>query len=149
MNKRQKIILTESVIIILVTAIAVIAMINVKDWVNRSEAIRAMKQLGQRALEYRRVHGSIPPKSYIDSIKETLEGHVRLGDLQYRAQWVDFESKPDEILAYTERKYPSSLLSDGFVVLRLSGRVEWLDKPEFEKELTRLEDRKQMEIQHK
>jgi hypothetical protein len=47
--------------------------------------------------------------------------------------WIDFESPGDEILAYTEKKYPSSFLSDGFVVLRLNGRVEWMGKEEFKK----------------
>lgn len=149
MNKHQRVILIKFTTVIVVTAIAVVAMINVKDWINRSEAMRAMEHLGQRVLDYRKAYGSVPPESYVTNIKETLEGHVRLGNLQYRAQWIDFESTPDEILAYAEQKYPSSLLNDGFVVLRLSGRVEWLGKQEFEKVLARQQSQKEIEILQK
>jgi hypothetical protein len=147
MNRRQKTILMHFTIVIVITAVAVVAMINFKDWVNRSEGMRAMKQLGQwvnrsegmRAmkqlgqivLKYRKEYGSIPPESYVDRIKESLEGHVRLGHLQYRAQWIKFESSTDEILAYTEKNY-RSLLGKGFIVLRLDGRVEWMKKQEFQ-----------------
>jgi hypothetical protein len=149
MSKQRKVILIEFITVMLVTAIAVVAMINAKDWINRSEAMRAMEQLGQRVLEYRKVHGSVPSESYVDNIKESLEGHLRLGNLQYRARWIDFESTPDEILAYSEKRYPSSLLDDGYVVLRLNGKVEWLGKQEFEKELARQQSQKEVEILRK
>ncbi len=149
MNKRQKVILIEFITVMLVTAVAVVAMINVKDWVNRSEAMRAMKQLSERVLEHRKVYGSIPSESYVDNIKESLEGHVRLGNLQYRARWIDFESTADEILAYAERNHPYSLLKDGFVVLRLDGRVEWMGKQEFEKILALQQSREEIEILQK
>ena len=145
MNRRQKAILVEFIAVIAITAIAVVAMINFKDWVNRSEAMRAMEDLGQEVLKYRKKHGSVPPESYVDSIKEKLEGHARLGNLRYRARWVDFESTQDEILAYTERTYPSSLLGNGFIVLRLDGRVEWMGKEEFETLLA--QQQSTMEIQ--
>ena len=132
MNKRQKAILVKFIIVIVITAVAVVAMINFKDWVNRSEAMRAMEHLGQVVLQYRKNHGSVPPESYVDGIKEDLEGHVRLGNLRYRARWLDFESTPDEILAYTEKNYRSLLVGKGYVVLRLDGRVEWMGKREFE-----------------
>lgn len=149
MNKRQKVILIEFITVMLVTTVAVVAMINVKDWVNRSEAMRAMKQLSERVREHRKVYDSIPPESYVDNIKESLEGHVRLGNLQYRARWIDFESTADEILAYAERNHPSSLLKDGFVVLRLDGRVEWMGKQEFEKILALQQSREEIEILQK
>jgi len=117
--------------VIVITAIAVVAMINFRDWVNHSEAMHAMNDLGQEVLKYREKHGSVPPKSYVDGIKENLKGGVRLGELQYRALWIDSDSTPDEILAYTEKNYPSLLVGDGFIVLRLDGRVEWMDKKEF------------------
>ena len=146
MNRRQKIILMESVAIVLVTLIAVVAMINAKDWINRSEAMRAMEQLGQRVVDYRETHGSVPPESYVTKIKESLEGHVRLGDVKYRGRWIDFESTPDEILAYSQRTYPSSLLDDGYIVLRLNGKIEWLEKEKFEEELARQQSQKEVEI---
>jgi len=106
-------------------------MINFKDWINRSEAMRAMEHLARIVRQYRKDRGVVPPESYIDSIKESLEGHVRLGKLNYRAQWLDLESTPDEILAYAEKNY-HSLIGKGFVVLRLDGRVEWMHKKVFE-----------------
>ncbi len=132
MNRQQKAILTKFVTVMVITAVAVVAMINFKDWVNRSEAMRAMEQLSRIVLTYRKDNGSVPPQSYVNGIKENLEGAVRLGDLQYRARWLDFESGPDEILAYTEKKYHSLLTGSGFIVLRLDGRVEWMDKRKFE-----------------
>lgn len=132
MNKRQKAILVKFITVIVITAVVVVAMINFKDWVNRSEAMRAMEHLGQIVLQYRKNHGSVPPESYVDGIKEDLEGQVRLGNLWYRARWLDFESTPDEILAYAEKNYHSLLVGKGYVVLRLDGRVEWMGKREFE-----------------
>lgn len=133
MNKRQKTILIEFIIVMALTAVAVVAMICFRDWVNRSEAMRAMEQLGQRVLNYRKVHGLVPPESYVDGIKEDLEGHVRLGDVQYRGLWIDLDSTDDEILAYAQRDYHSLVVGRGYIVLRLDGRVEWLGKQECEK----------------
>jgi hypothetical protein len=149
MNKRQKAILVEFVTVIVITAIAVVAMINFKDWVNRSEAIGAMEQLSQEVLRYRKEYGAVPPESYVTSIKKSLKGWVRLGDLKYRAQWIDLEATPDEILAYTERKYPSSLLKDGYVVLRLDGRVEWMGKQQFEKLLAQQQSKVEIDMLRK
>ena len=132
MNRRQKVILTNFIIVIVGTAIAIVAMINFKNWVNHSEAMRAMKHLSKIVLQYRQEHGLVPSESYVDSIKGRLEGYARLGDLQYRARWIDFESTPDEILAYTEKKYRSLLVGKGYIVLRLDGRVQWMGKQEFE-----------------
>ena len=128
MNRRQKSILLNSIIVITITAAAVVAMVNFKDWVNRSESIRAMEHLSQIILQYRKSHGCVPPESYIDGIR----GRTQLSEINYRARWINFESTPDEVLAYTEKKYGSSLLNDGYVVLRLNGQVEWMSKKEFD-----------------
>ncbi|MHC4360424.1 MAG: hypothetical protein ACYSTN_06480 [Planctomycetota bacterium] len=133
MNRRQKAIIIKLITITSITAVTVIAMINFKDYINRSEAGRAMEHLGKLVLQYRKEHGGVPPESYVDNIREDLEGHVRLGKLQYRALWIEPESGPNEILAYTEKKYRSFFLNDGFIVLRLDGRVEWMNKPDFDK----------------
>ncbi|UCG59306.1 MAG: hypothetical protein JSU70_07305 [Phycisphaerales bacterium] len=146
MNRRQKRLVAESVTVIAVTAVAVIAMINLKDWVNRSEALRAMEQLGKKILEYRQTNGSVPPQSFVDIQKERVEGHVRLGSLRYRAQWIDFDATKDEILAYSEKKYRSLLLGHGYVVLRLDGRVEWMGKGQFEKLLAQQQSPTEIEM---
>ena len=151
MNRRQRTILRDFATIIVITAIAVVAMINFKDFVNRSEAMRAMEHLRRRVRQYRDEHGSVPPKSWVDRQRENLPGNVRLGNLQYRAQWIDFESTPDEILAYTERNYRFRLVGKGYVVLRLGavlkddGRVEWMGKQEFDTLLP--EQQRQMETE--
>jgi hypothetical protein len=132
-NKRQKALLTESIIIIVITAAAVVAMINLKQWVSRTEAIQVMEQLGQVVLQYRKENGSLPSGDDVKGIQEKLQEEVRLDRLQYRAQWIDVDSVPDEILAYTEKRFRASLLNDGYVVLRLDGRVEWMSKEEFQK----------------
>ncbi len=131
MNKRQKDILTNIITVLVITAIAVVAMINFKDWVNRSEAMRAMEQLSRETLRYRKANGSLPPESYIDSIKEKLQGSARLGKVHYRALWIDSKSPPDTILAYTEKHYHSLLFHSGFIVVRLDGTVQWMDRQTF------------------
>lgn len=133
MNRRQKTIIIKLMTITFVTAFAVVAMINFKDYVNRAEAIRATEHLGKLVSQYRKEHGSVPPESYINNMREELEGHVRLGELHYRALWIEPESGPNEILAYAEKKYRSFFLEDGFIVLRLNGSVEWMNKPDFDK----------------
>ncbi len=90
-----------------------------------------MEDLGRKVLQYRKDYGSVPPETYVTNIKKDLKGGVRLGGLQYRALWIDADSTPDEILAYAEKNYRSSFVGDGFLVLRLDGRVEWMEKKEF------------------
>ncbi len=107
-------------------------MVELKNWVNRSEAMRAMEHLGSLIASYRQKNGSVPPQSYVDAMKKSLEGQARLGNLQYRARWIEFNSPPDTILAYARKNYRSLLLHPGTVVLRFDGRVEWLDSHEFE-----------------
>ncbi|MFA5239213.1 MAG: hypothetical protein WC476_05830 [Phycisphaerae bacterium] len=128
MNKRQKSILRDAATVIGITAVAVIAMVVLKNRVNRSEAMRAMEHLGQVVVQYRQSHGSVPSESYINRAKEELEGRVRLGDIIYRAQWINFESPPDEILAYTISSYGSKLFGRKYIVLHLDGRIEWMGK---------------------
>lgn len=156
MHKRQKTILTEFIAVVVVTAIAVVTMINAKDLINRSEAMGAMRALAEEVRKYRDEHGSLPPESWIDKIKENLPGQARLGDLQYRALWIDFASTPDEILAYTERSYHSLFVGKGYVVLRLGAvlrddisddeHVEWMDKQEFETLLAQQQSQKEIEM---
>jgi len=72
-------------------------MVELKNWVNRSEAMRAMEHLGSLIASYRQKNGSVPPQSYVDAMKKSLEGQARLGNLQYRARWIEFNSPPDTI----------------------------------------------------
>jgi hypothetical protein len=132
MNGRQKALLKDVIVAAVVTIVAVVAMTNFKDWINRSEATRAMEQLGRIVSSYRQQYNIIPPESYVDQLREGLQGSARLGKLNYRARWIDFDAADDEILAYTEKTYRHLMFSRGFIVLRLDGRVEWLVREDFE-----------------
>jgi len=141
--------LVEVLTVIVVTLVAVVVMVNFKDYVNRSEAIRAMQQLSQIVLEYREKNGKVPPGSFVDDIKSQLKGGARLGELQYRGLWIDFEAEPNEILAYTEKNYASSLLSDGYIMLQLDGTVKWMGKEDFEDLLARQQSEIEIEMTRK
>jgi type II secretory pathway pseudopilin PulG len=131
MNRRHRALLTESAIVLIATVAAVIGMMQLKDYVNRSEAMRAMTQLGDRVLEYRKQYGSLPPQSFVDNIKGEVEGAVHMGNLNYRARWIGLDAPDDTVLAYSQKKLPSSFLKDGYAVLRLDGTVEWLPTRQF------------------
>ncbi len=133
MNRRQRNIILNFISVIAITVIAVIALINFKDYVNWSESMQAMNQLSRIVLDYRKSHGLVPPESYINDVTEELQGKLRLGKIIYRARWIGFDAPPDEILAYAKKKHNSLLVHDGYVVLRLDGRVEWMEPGEFEK----------------
>jgi len=130
-NKRQKSLLIESVLVLAATAAAVVGMIHLKDHVNRSEAVRAMTQLGRHVLDYRQKYGSLPPESFVDNVKGELEGSVRMGSVRYRALYIGPNAPAETIVAYSLKTHPSSLLRDGYVVLRLDGTVEWMPSDRF------------------
>jgi len=132
MNKRQKQILANFAVVIAVTAAAVTAMVELKNCINRSEAIRAMEHLGRMVLQYREKNGAVPAETYVTAVKQNLQGAVRLGELHYRARWIELDSPADEILAYSQKKYHSLLFRTGYVVLMLDGRVEWMSRKTFE-----------------
>jgi len=159
MNRHQKAILVEIIIVLLVTMVAVVAILNLRDYFNRRAARLAMMVLGNRIKSYRAEHGLVPSESWVNSQRETLPGRDRLGDLQYRARWIKFESDPNEILAYAEMKSRSILFSDGFLALRLKEvlhptppgggvNVEWIGKQEFETLLTQQQSPLEVEMQH-
>lgn len=124
-------------VVIVVTFTAVIGMVELKNRVNHSEATRAMEHLWRVVSDYKQKNGSVPPQSYIDSVKEVLEGKARIGNLRYRALGIQVDSPPDTILAYAEKDYHSLLFRPEAIVLRLSGRVEWMDKKQFEQLLAK------------
>ena len=137
MNRRQRNIIINFVSVIVITSIAIVALINFKDYVNRSESMQAVNQLSRIVLKYRKAHGSVPPESYINDITEELQGKVRLGKIIYRGRWIDFGAPPYEILAYVKKNYRSFLIQDGYIVLKLDGRVEWMEPKEFKELLAR------------
>jgi len=137
MNKQQKWTVTNFVIVIVITIAAVIGMVELKNWVNYSEATRAMEHLWRVVSDYKQKNGSVPPESYIDSVKGVLEGKARIGNLRYRALAIQIDSPPDTILAYAIKDYHSLLFRPEAIVLRLNGHVEWLEKKQFEQLLAK------------
>lgn len=146
MNKRQKKILRDILTVVIVTFLAVVGMINFKDWNNRNEAKRAMEDLGQRVLQYRQENGHVPPQSYVDSIIENLEGSARIGKLVYRARWIDFESKDEDILAYTNKNSHSLLVDDCYIVLYLGGEIEIMSEDDFHALLAQQQSQDEIEM---
>ncbi len=145
MNKRQRYLVRSFIIIVLVTAGAILAMVHFRDWVNRSEAMRAMEDLSTVLEDYKQEHGSLPPYAFIQKVKQELEGSARLGNLKYRAKWLSSDPKPDKILAYSKKPSSSIFFSDGYVVLRIDGRVQWMNSKLFRKTLS--EQRTTIELQ--
>ncbi|MFC1763089.1 hypothetical protein ACFL6U_13535 [Planctomycetota bacterium] len=132
MNRRQKALLRESAAIVVITLVAMIAIVNLKDWLNRREAMFAMEELGTRLLDYRSQQGSLPPEDYVDSVLETIAGRARLDPrLTYRAHWIGLDADSETILAYAEKHFSAWFVADGTVVLRLDGRVEWMPQSLF------------------
>ena len=150
MNRFQKRILINFVFVTAASLAAAFVMFELKNWANLSEAMRAMKQLSKIVADYKQKNGSVPPKSYIEGLKNKLEGQVRMGNMYYRAMRIEFDSPPDTILAYVRKNYRSVFVKSGVIVLRFDGRVEWVDKNSFDKLYARqkkpLEEEKEEEI---
>jgi hypothetical protein len=146
MNKQQKWVLTNFALVALITAAAVAGMVELKNWVNRSESTRAMQQLQKAVTEYRGKNGSVPPESYVEGIIKTFDGQPRLGNLNYRARWITFDSPPDTILAYVNKDYNSFFYKSGVMVLRYDGRIEWMDKTSFAKLLAKQQTPMEIEM---
>ncbi len=147
MNKYQKRVIVKALVVASVTTFFVVGMIEFKNVVNRSEAIRAMENLGQKILTYREEHGTIPSQNHVDCIRETLPGHVRLGDLHYRARWIGFDADDKDILAYTPKGYNSLLTGSGAIFLTLDGQVQWMNKSEFQSLLDEQQSELEKELQ--
>ena len=146
MNKPQKQILANFVVVLLITTTAVVGMVELKNMVNRSEAMRAMEQLQKAVTEYRGKNGSVPPETYVDGIIKTFAGEPRLGNLNYRARWITIDSPPETVLAYVNKDYHSFFSHPGVIVLRYDGRIEWMDKASFNKLLTPQQTQLELEM---
>jgi type II secretory pathway pseudopilin PulG len=136
MNRRQRALLIESLIVVGVALVAITALINLKDWTNRREALRAMANISQQVQTYEREHGSIPTPDYIDSLKESAPGRARLGKLKYPVLSTEQNSPDSAILAYTQQRYRSFLIHSGYVVLFRNGQVSWMLPEQFQSVFT-------------
>lgn len=147
MNPRQKSIIIRFVVVIVCTAVFVAVMLNVRDYVNRAEAMRTMEHLGDKVRQYRAKYNSTPPKSYLTGQRTDLQD-VRLGDFEYRAPWIGFGASPDTILAYARKNY-QFLVGKGYIVMWLDGRVEWMEKDKFEAVLKKQQTQAEIELLQK
>jgi len=130
MDRRQKRLIANIVVVITFTVAVVIGFANMKNLINRSESMRAMERLGGEILSYRQTYGSLPNENYVKQFAEQI-GAVRLTNFQYRAQWIEYGSDPNvTVVAYAEKKY-TGLVKSGEVVLWLNGKVEWTSKKHF------------------
>ena len=140
LNSRQRSIVNNFLFVTAATIVAILVIIVFREYVNRTEATRAVEHLGKVVLKYREEKGFIPPESYILGVKDELEGYARIGNLHYRALWIDSECGDDEILAYTQTGGNAMFLGSGFVVLRLDGRVEWMKEKDFKEMFAQQQD---------
>jgi hypothetical protein len=136
MNKAQKRLTVNLISTIVIIVLFIFVFANFKDYTNKTETIRAFNQLGKKILDYRKQYGLIPSEASIEGIKEQMEGSVRTGKINYRAQWISIDSSPDSIVAYTEKQY-SWFVKSGYVVLFLDGQVKYLSNEEFDKLLSK------------
>ena len=135
MNQRQKSTILNLVSVILLTAVLVGGVGYWKNHVNKSESIRVMKLLSEIVQRYRQANSrALPAESYINRQKEAI-GDARLGIVQYRAQWIDFNAGMDTILAYSYKDYGLAA-GKGYIVMRLDYTVEWMGQAEFEELFT-------------
>jgi hypothetical protein len=144
LNRQQKKLVANIVIVTVFTVTAVVGFAHIKDVINRSEAMRAMELLGKEILQYRKTYGSLPPEYHVKQFADTI-GAVRLTDFHYRAPWIEFGAEANTtILAYCEKNY-RGFVKAGSIVLWLNGKIEWVGKKQFEQILDK--QQKQQELQ--
>jgi hypothetical protein len=143
LNARQKKLVANIVTVVVFTVAMVVGFANIKNAINRSEAMRAMELVGAEVLKYRTTHGSLPPENYVRQYIDEI-GAVRLANLHYRASWIEFGSDPNStILAYSEKNY-RGLVKAGSIVLWLNGKVEWMNKHHFQQILAKQQDQQEL-----
>jgi hypothetical protein len=144
LNKQQKKLVINVLVVTVFTVIVVVGFANIKNIINRSESMRAMKLLGKEILQYRKTYGSLPSEHYVKQLTDKI-GAVRITNFHYRATWVEFGAEPETtVLAYSQKDY-RGFAEAGYVVLWLNGKVEWIDKKQFEQTLEK--QQKQQELQ--
>lgn len=134
LTKKQRQTLRDFLTVIAITSFAIFLLFNFKDMVNKTESMKVMQQLGNIITEYREDRGIVPPESYIEDVQKNVPGFERLGNhLHYRGIWLDYQSNPNDIIAYSVKSYRNLLVEPGVIILRLDGSVEYVSAKEFEK----------------
>jgi hypothetical protein len=132
---RKKKVLIDVMVVLVITAVAVVGIIHLKDYINRRDALLAVEQLGEKILAYRKSLGSLPPEGTVQALMSEVSGRTRLGRFTYRAPWITPQSEPDTLLAFTQQDYSSPIVNNGYIVLRLDGTVQWMDAKQFTDEI--------------
>jgi len=144
LNKQQKKLVVNVVIVTIFTVVMVVGFANIKNVINRSESIRAMELLSKEILQYRKNHGSLPPEYHVKRFTDVI-GAVRITNFRYRATWIEFGAEPmTTILAYSQKNY-RGFVEAGYIVLWLDGKVEWMKEKQFKQILDK--QQKQQELQ--
>ena len=131
MNRRQKLIIRDFCTVLALTLVALVAMISFKNYVNRSEAIKAMREIAAFTSNYKASHGSIPSESIVESVRLETLGSVRLNSFRYRGPWIQIDSDPNEILAYAKSKKGIFVPETLYITLDLCGNVTIIKEEEF------------------
>jgi hypothetical protein len=143
MNKRQTLIIRHILTVLIVTLLFIFGLINLRDTINRSECMREMSELGKFIQAYRTQNGSLPPESWL---KPRLGEFIRLGDIQYRARYVLYDSPGDTILAHAKQYSSAMLVKSGYVILQLDGQVKWMPPDEFRQLIEQQENKRNLEL---
>jgi hypothetical protein len=143
LNKRQLSVVRHFLIVIVVTLLFVFGLINLRDGLNRSEMQREMEVLGASIKDYRQKNGSLPSESWIRS---QVQSFARLGNVEYRAKSVLYDSPPETIIANCMQNSYSMLIKKAYIVLRLDGSVEWLAPDVYAKTVKEQENAAQNEL---
>ncbi len=128
---RKKRLLIDVAVVLAITTVSVVGIIHLKDYINRRDALLAVEQLGEKILAFRESRGMLPPEETVQALMNEVSGRTRLGRFTYRAPWITPQSKPDTLLAFTQQDYKSLIVSDGYIILRLDGTVQWMDTQQF------------------
>lgn len=118
MNTRQKSLTKKIILVIVLTFIFISAMTCYKDIVNKNEAMKSCNIVSSKIAEYKSTVGSLPPIDFVNNLIHNL-GLVRIGNVEYRARWMEPDSPEDSILLFSKKDYRTLLVKPGYVVLTL------------------------------
>jgi len=121
---------------LLAGGVLVLLMVGMREQTNRSEALRAMKLLGEAVQTFRQENGRLPTAGEVQEFDLKARGS-RTVQFTYDESRVLADSPPQTPLAYSPL-FRLHYLPSGHAVLRLDGPEEWLTPEELR---ARLEER--------
>lgn len=139
MNRRQKSLFINILTVSVVTIIAMFALFDLRNHVNRKEAGRAITYLATVITDFKKNSGYLPPKRYVEAARKKIPENVRLSNFYYRARWISFDDKPDTPLAYSRLIQNSVFYKSCYIVLKLDCTIETVPQDDFEKKLEQIQ----------